>query len=355
MLSSSGTSSVACTYVPYKYITTGWRHSPLLRKDPLALAFLKTLLDEQTIFTILKGKVVLYLSTAAGAAAAAKGKGKHPAAVPQLYLPSAQVPLFIAALAETQGPTRAAQSWKKDLDVVFRDAELQRIECATVEELREVVERVRRENDQGETEPWSHELRRVKERFARRKGKWIAIDVETWEHDHGVITEVGWSFLSWDSDGQRVRKDRHHYSFGTSSITSEAKLSDKLLAMLKPTATTPVYLIFHDPRSDLVALDLLGLPTSSYTRSLPPIASPYIVTNEKPTVTILDTQTLFSGLLREKRKYRLELVCEKLGIKVGEEAQGDLKGAGWHNAGNDARFTLEVFLKMMESEPVKTE
>lgn len=82
----------------------------------------------------------------------------------------------------------------------------------------------------------------------------------------------------------------------------------------------------HDPRSDLTALELLGVGTSSFTRDLLSFRR-----GPPPTkgIFVLDTQKLYAGWVREKKQMKLGTCCEVLEVKTRR----------LHNAGNDARYT----------------
>lgn len=93
----------------------------------------------------------------------------------------------------------------------------------------------------------------------------------------------------------------------------------------------------HDPRSDITALHLLGIDTQSYQRQLSAFAS-----SSPPTsgVWILDTQVIFTGWARAKRKAKLEICCQELSVPTRR----------LHNAGNDAHATLLLLEAMLVKE-----
>lgn len=93
----------------------------------------------------------------------------------------------------------------------------------------------------------------------------------------------------------------------------------------------------HDPRSDIVAINLLGIDTNSYQRSIHAFSS---ATPPTSGVWILDSQAIFCGWSRAKRKARLELCCEALQVPTRR----------LHNAGNDAHYTLALLEAMLERE-----
>ena len=53
-----------------------------------------------------------------------------------------------------------------------------------------------------------HIFERVRAFWAEKKGVWCAVDFESWERDHTVLTEFGWSLLGW-KDGTKVEDCGH--------------------------------------------------------------------------------------------------------------------------------------------------
>ena len=45
-----------------------------------------------------------------------------------------------------------------------------------------------------------HLFERVRTFWAEKRGVWCALDFESWERDHTVLTEFGWSLLGWKDD-----------------------------------------------------------------------------------------------------------------------------------------------------------
>jgi len=54
-----------------------------------------------------------------------------------------------------------------------------------------------------------HAFQRVRELVSAKRGTWLAIDFEGWERDHTVITEMGYSILKWDEQGNEKRECGH--------------------------------------------------------------------------------------------------------------------------------------------------
>ena len=53
-----------------------------------------------------------------------------------------------------------------------------------------------------------HLFERVRTFWAEKRGVWCAVDFESWERDHTVLTEFGWSLLGW-KDGTKVEECGH--------------------------------------------------------------------------------------------------------------------------------------------------
>lgn len=49
---------------------------------------------------------------------------------------------------------------------------------------------------------------RVRTFWTAKKGVWCAVDIESWERDHTVLTEFGWSTIGW-KDGERFEENGH--------------------------------------------------------------------------------------------------------------------------------------------------
>jgi hypothetical protein len=45
---------------------------------------------------------------------------------------------------------------------------------------------------------------KIRNCWFRKIGTWCAIDFETWERDHQVVTEFGMSSLSWEGDQENI-------------------------------------------------------------------------------------------------------------------------------------------------------
>ncbi|GAA5995080.1 hypothetical protein JCM5350_003997, partial [Sporobolomyces pararoseus] len=165
-----------------------------------------------------------------------------------------------------------------------------------------------------------------------------------------------------------------HFHFGRSETRSTSALVSFLKSeLLSP--TVPLFLLFHDHRSDVKSLELLGLSLSSFSLSSPlppPSQEPKYLDQKGKGRWILDTQALFSGFNRRKKQSKLGDAVQQLGISLSDKS-GELEGVGgysvegkgveemekdqlrFHNSGNDAWATLLVFWKLMAAELTKEE
>ncbi|KAI8606391.1 hypothetical protein EDD21DRAFT_233481 [Dissophora ornata] len=175
------------------------------------------------------------------------------------------------------------------------------------------------------------------ERAAASFGMWfISVDIESYEQDHSKILEIGWSI--WDSrvnkfmdkhyaisdyrhlrNGKYVADRRDRFLFGESVWAS---LKDSIAAFQKDLETASgrneegvFALIAHDMASDEGYLRKMGV--------------------EFPTGMIkFDTLRLNGARAGNHNKTGLGKLLDEL----------DIENYSLHNAGNDAHYTLELFL-----------
>ncbi|KAF5363340.1 hypothetical protein D9756_000462 [Leucocoprinus leucothites] len=207
-----------------------------------------------------------------------------------------------------------------------------------------------------------HAFQRVRELVSAKSGTWLAIDFEAWERDHTVITEMGYSILKWDEEGNEKRENghwiikeaevyrngtyvpdfRYHYNFGESEKIVKSEFKSRLRHLLTSlqTPNSPLYMVFHDNNQDIKYMKSpsIDAPLDDLSYLLPDTGVP------KTGLFVVDTSDLFgalSGLAHGQRK-GLEKTCRMLGI--------DTKFL--HNAGNDANYTLEAMIQMARGEAV---
>lgn len=284
----------------------------------------------------------------------------------------------------------------------------------------------------------SFELETLRHAYSTAKlhggASFLALDVEFWERDHNVLTEFGWSVVEFvrDEETGKVlerREDQHavikenqrfrngrfapdardvssfsfpflrdnarkesminefmfapslvlkHFDFGRTLTLPSSALYYLLHALFQTLSSThPLFLVFHDPRGDLKALNKLGFDSekefhkdlkslllqqpqqsssskkmqktsmnpsetttmtntkSSMKTSKKSKASVKNEQEEEQTgmvlkkgggIWIVDTQRIFSGWLGRKHQIGLEKACQE--VKVATKRL--------HNAGNDA-------------------
>lgn len=186
----------------------------------------------------------------------------------------------------------------------------------------------------------------------------VSVDVECNERCHSQVTEVGistldLSHLSGVPPGQqgaqwiahiksrhlRVREYKHivnhefvagcpgNFEFGTSEWVSLEDLAMVVQAGMTPALGTggeprAVVVVGHNPSMDLAYLREMGVPVEIQSNGV---------------IDIVDTGETWRILRGEASSRGLGAILAELGMP------------GWHlhNAGNDARYTMEVLIRMM--------
>ncbi|GAA5985151.1 hypothetical protein JCM10908_002545 [Rhodotorula pacifica] len=196
-------------------------------------------------------------------------------------------------------------------------------------------------------------------------GAFLALDVEAWEFDHDLLLEFGWSIVEYVKDEKTGRVSerretqhvvvkenarrrnrkfapdaRDHFDFGRTITLPQQTIFHLLSGLFSAlSANQPLFLVFHDPRMDLSALRRLGFDTTrDFQHDLRKLGSFHETSGGEHGVWIVDTQALFSGWLKRKSQIGLERACKEI----------DLPTKRLHNAGNDARYTLDLFEHMMD-------
>ncbi|GAA5884552.1 hypothetical protein JCM16303_000024 [Sporobolomyces ruberrimus] len=368
------------TLTPVKYVVFSWSRHPLIKRDRRAQDYLKTVVGSSLGFPLVLSEGSL-------------GRDKPT----ELYFSEYQCQTMMDGLINKIGPERANQTWRKDAAHDFR-----RISRMSQDGFRmwsfpdwESVERrfeqLQAANEWSKTVTQHSALLRAQEIVeliqAEEVGKasFVSIDIETWERDHDLVTEVGFAKSTWRNGGFEPMEIRHfvvkenghlrngrfcpdardHFHFGPSETYSAKSLARFLTAeLLSP--SYPVFLLLHDHRSDLKSLELLGLSTVSFLHASPlpaPKSETKYLDPKGKGRYLLDTQTLYSGHNRQKKQIKLGDAVTQLGISL-LDADGGMEGLGGfrvaenrgdsmphklkaHNAGNDAWATLAVFWKLM--------
>ncbi|KDE06928.1 hypothetical protein MVLG_02815 [Microbotryum lychnidis-dioicae p1A1 Lamole] len=206
----------------------------------------------------------------------------------------------------------------------------------------------------------------------KHKARVVALDVETWEHNHDVITEVGVTLVEAQSgrrdsrhyiieenqkrrNGRWVKDRRDYFSFGDSQTLPERSISIILQRLLLPfpAPAYPILLILHAPSADLDALAALDVDVLLFHKTLEPLLRPRL--SSTPGTFILDTQALYRGWSKANSQPNVQQVGQepKL-ISLGDAVKrvGLEPGESLHNAGNDAYYTWKVFESMMNKDDV---
>ncbi|GAA6059854.1 hypothetical protein JCM10212_007059 [Sporobolomyces blumeae] len=338
------------SFTQLKYVLFSWTHSPVTKRDPLARAYFAERVHIKTFVETLGGFPITLYEGNLG-----------PNRATELFLGSDHCRVLVDGLAESMGPTRAESTWKRDAvhsqvdlakgsntgGVVKRTFETQAQLEARFAELK-------LENDRYESRHHRQALERARtvvEWIAndpnRVEARFVAVDVETYEMDHDIVTEVGFAKSTLRGDRFEPMETRHfvveenakyrngkycpdardHFHFGsTETLSTERVVSFLRTELLVP--STPVFLLLHDHRSDLKSLQLLGLSTASFVQSptlpLPthPDAGSMYRSGSESGKWILDTQHLYSGWKRQKKQARLETACKELGISLHDDENG---------------------------------
>lgn len=165
----------------------------------------------------------------------------------------------------------------------------------------------------------------------------IAVDVEAYEKDKNVILEIGMASVYLPTsdiitcehlvvednldvrNGSFVPDHKDHYNFGQSvKVPAESigSVVSKWVAAL-PTEGAMSVLVGHSLNGDLRWLEGMGIQFDcGHT---------------------CDVAMVQQALTQDHERVKLERLAEMYGVD----------GTNWHNAGNDARYTLELALKMI--------
>ncbi|KAK9765578.1 hypothetical protein K7432_005966 [Basidiobolus ranarum] len=178
-------------------------------------------------------------------------------------------------------------------------------------------------------------LGKAQKAIDQKKYMFFAIDVESYEANHSLITEVGWTMYNSVKNtfldkhyivrenlhlrnGKYVADNKEQFTFGKSTYTSLLNTA----AMLEADWDSgyPTILVGHDIKNDLEYLRKMGAQMS------------------EPSETF-DTSNLYMALTKNKQRRKLSRILDEFGIEHGF----------LHNAGNDAHYTMEAFLAMIRS------
>ncbi|GAA5945399.1 hypothetical protein JCM3775_003883 [Rhodotorula graminis] len=370
-------------FAQLKYVIFSWQNTPLLKRDGLARDFFRSHATMSTLANSLGGfPLTLYEATL-------------PDSVTELWLDDDQCRRLIALLADSMGPSRAQSSWR---DSAYHSrAVLERSghgpvvarTFASQADLERHFGHLKDQDDWHHTRQHWRELKRAQVVYhhlvaaassssppsTSSPPSFVAVDVETWEQDHDLVTEVGIAALALEAgdpstafehlvlaenahrrNGRYCPDARDDFQLGTSETLPRADLAARVAARLRlpPSPSSrpgPVFLLLHDSRGDVRSLTSLGLDMNAFERTplLPaPEADPTAYTDVAGAGFLLDTQRLYSGYSRRKRQVRLEDAVRTLAVELPASAPGAGAAVAFHNSGNDAWATLDVFRRLMD-------
>ncbi|KAH8913630.1 hypothetical protein BT69DRAFT_1234308, partial [Atractiella rhizophila] len=198
-------------------------------------------------------------------------------------------------------------------------------------------------------------------------GTFIATDIEAWEMDNKILTEVGLASLTIEPNskggrmtrfskhfiikehankrnGKWVEDNRDGFAFGLSETLPASEIISLIHSHVQASLIEskgirhPPLFIVHDHIAERSLLRKLGYPESGLiSPTEQKLAEKY---NAPPADAVLvDTQRLFAAWEKESMKncrHGLERICKALGLRTHN----------MHNAGNDAYYTLEAFIKL---------
>ncbi|KAI1213229.1 uncharacterized protein F4807DRAFT_456570 [Annulohypoxylon truncatum] len=191
--------------------------------------------------------------------------------------------------------------------------------------------------------------------------RFVCVDVEAWERSRHVITEVGFAVLDTE-DTRRIPpgkdgcnwfeliKSRHFvirehmdkinstyvqgcpqlFGFGVSEYVYSRDIARMIGTIIGDTESEdkrPVIMVGHDMAQDLNYLTKVGFNVWRVPH----------FTDE------IDTKSMFQRLRKTANGRGLSTVCEELGIP----------GYNFHNAGNDATYTLRAMIAMAVQQAAK--
>ncbi|KAL2164596.1 hypothetical protein VTH06DRAFT_3813 [Thermothelomyces fergusii] len=298
------------------------------------------------------------------------------------------------------GRSDSAQTFKALCDAIpepHPDDDLSKVPPLAVEELRQLLKRTRAEGKKGKKsdknrlkrieahKAWGRSIKRVQRYLGLRAragdgmtaqlaepdftkpiihepeefALFVAIDVEAWEQDQGLITEIGIAMLdtskikdippgegcqnwfpliearhirikenSWATNSRFVRGCANSFNFGTTEFVVESEVAQLLkdiidnATFVDPADGTkrprPVILVFHESSSDIKYLKFVS----------------YHVEAARNVIDVIDTRTMHQHLVRSNDSASLASVLFHLGIP----------SQFLHNAGNDAVYTLQAMV-----------
>ncbi|KAH6850279.1 hypothetical protein B0I37DRAFT_110372 [Chaetomium sp. MPI-CAGE-AT-0009] len=294
------------------------------------------------------------------------------------------------------GRSHSAESFKAlsmAIPAPHPDDDLTKVTKLGVEEFRQLLKRTRADGKKGKKsdknrakrvkmhQDWGRSVKRV-QRYLGLRGRavdevavkladidftrpmarepensvlFVAIDLEAWEQDHGLITEVGIAMLdttelrgiapgdngqnwlqlinarhirvkenSWATNSRYVQGCADRFDFGTTEFVEESLIPDLIKDVVDRAtfanggAPRPVVLVFHESSADIKYLKYLS----------------YYVEAARNVIDVADTREMHQYLVRSNDSASLASVLGYL----------DIPYRYLHNAGNDAVYTLQAMV-----------
>ncbi|KAF3121243.1 hypothetical protein TWF703_002002 [Orbilia oligospora] len=173
----------------------------------------------------------------------------------------------------------------------------------------------------------------------------FSIDIESWERNHGIVTEVGLTKYTPSTkvdqggtigekisdhiiikehrrykNGNYVADASGNFEFGNSRLVPLAETKEAIVAFMCTPEKYQRILIGHDINADIEYLRKLGYDDELKDFSM-----------------IFDTAEIWKAFADTFDGIGLSRLCSEL----------DISAWNLHNAGNDARYTMEAFVKMI--------
>ncbi|CAG8452414.1 7067_t:CDS:2 [Paraglomus brasilianum] len=187
---------------------------------------------------------------------------------------------------------------------------------------------------------------KARELFNEKKYLFIAVDVESYERDHACILEVGWSIYDsrkdiTDDPENKPYLDRHFcateyrhmkngkyvpdmkdkYMFGETIWANLNSIADQLRGDLNEAEKGTVVFVGHDTKTDVKYLESIGI---------------FVERDIEPAGTF-DTAEMYAARSgKANDRINLGRSCDEMGIE----------NYCLHNAGNDAHYTLLLFIEL---------
>lgn len=192
----------------------------------------------------------------------------------------------------------------------------------------------------------------VKAKEALANNVFVALDVEVYERSQSKVTEIGITFLDVPNkrmkachykveenchlrNGRFVPDEMDNFYHGISIKKPLLWIIEKL----KRINDAGCILICHSLPSEVQYLKDMGIKWANDKFDTNDLYKVQRFLDKTPNMSSAEMR-LFTAYILSKKEIKLGTMCENLGIN----------GEGWHNAGNDAYYTMQAFARMMKIE-----